>query len=312
MWSRPPGPIIVLMPKACGKPYTKPALPPGSGIRSIITGRNLRIPNDRQLFRQQQPIIHKMFFENISAVIDSPFQWTVLMVCAILIGMSKTGMQGINTISIPLLAIAFGAKPSTGLILPMLCFADLIAVVYYRRSAEWKYILKLLPAAVAGFGIALLADRFVPADQFRLLLAACIFAGLIVMWWTERRGGAGSITAKWWYSPAFGLLGGFTTMIGNAAGPVMSIYLLSMKLPKLSFVGTAAWFFLIVNYLKLPLQAFVWDNITSTTLAVNLLTVPAIFVGAVAGIALVKRFPERSYHMFIIVMTIISTVMLLF
>lgn len=250
--------------------------------------------------------------ESISGIINSPLQWTVLLLCAILIGMSKTGIQGINTLSIPLLAIAFGAKASTGLILPMLCMADLIAVIYYRRAAEWKYILKLLPTAIAGFFIALLVDMFVPADQFRRLMALCIFAGLAVMWWTERKGGASNLPAKWWYAPAFGLLGGFTTMIGNAAGPVMAVYLLSMKLPKLSFVGTSAWFFLIVNYLKLPLQIFVWDNISWPSLTLNALTIPFIGLGAVLGIIFVKKFPERSYRIFIIVMTVVSTLMLLF
>jgi len=113
----------------------------------------------------------------------------VLFFCALLIGMSKTGMQGINVISIPLMAMVFGAKPSTGVVLPMLCFADIIAVVCYRRAAEWKYIFKLLPTAVAGFFVAIFADSFVPQGQFKILIAACIFIGLAVMLWTERGGG---------------------------------------------------------------------------------------------------------------------------
>ena len=101
--------------------------------------------------------------------------WT-LFLCAVLVGMSKTGMQGINTISIPLMAIAFGAKPSTGVILPMLCFADLVAVCYYRRQTSWRIVLKLLPPAVAGFFLAIFVDSFVPTDEFRILIAFCIFS----------------------------------------------------------------------------------------------------------------------------------------
>lgn len=238
-------------------------------------------------------------------------QWGALMLAAVLIGMSKTGIQGINTISIPMLALAFGAKPSTGLILPMLCFADLIAVVYYRRSAEWKYILRLLPTAVAGFIVAILVDRFIPQEEFRRLMGLCILATLGVMFWSDRKGRAADVSGLWWYAPAFGLAGGFTTMIGNAAGPVMAVYLLSMRLPKLSFVGTSAWFFLIVNYLKIPLQVFVWDNITVSSLSLNLTTIPFILVGCLLGVWLVKRFPEGSYRKFIIVMTVISTILLL-
>ena len=239
------------------------------------------------------------------------WQWGVLCGAGLLIGMSKTGFQGINTPTIPLLALAFGARESTGIILPMLCLADLIAVVYYRRNAQWKYIVKLLPYAVAGFFLAILVDRYIPAAQFRYLMAGCIFSGLLFMLWQERRGKGDFVTDKWWYSPAFGLTGGFTTMIGNAAGPVMAIYLLSMKLPKFAFVGTSAWFFMIVNFLKLPLQIWVWDNITWESLAVDFMVLPAIVIGAVMGIRLVKRLPEKGYRKMILWLTVIATVMLL-
>lgn len=244
--------------------------------------------------------------------IEGPSDWVVLLFSALLIGMSKTGIQGITTITIPLLALTFGAKESTGLILPMLCFSDLVAVVYYRRAAEWKYIWKLLPSAVAGFFLALAVDRMIPAHEFKRLMAFCIFAGLGVMFWTGRKEKDNTLFSAWWYAPLFGLMGGFTTMIGNAAGPVMAVYLLSMRLPKYAFVGTSAWFFLVVNYLKLPLQIFVWENISLQSLALGLTTVPVMLVGALAGIRLVRMLPEEKYRKFIIVLTILSTFMLLF
>lgn len=250
--------------------------------------------------------------ELLTEFLSSPCRMFALFFTATFIGMSKTGMQGINTITIPIMALAFGAKPSTGVILPMLCFADLIAVIYYRRAAEWRYVLGLLPAAVAGFFLAIAVDKFVPAGSFGILMAFCIFLGLVVMFWTERGGVKSSFVDKWWYGPAFGLMGGFTTMIGNAAGPVMSVYLLSTRLPKYAFVGTAAWFFLLVNYMKIPLQVFVWDNITLGTLAIDALAIPFIFIGAVFGIWLVKKLPESKYRAFIIATTVLSTLMLLF
>ncbi|MDR1938418.1 MAG: sulfite exporter TauE/SafE family protein [Tannerellaceae bacterium] len=248
---------------------------------------------------------------DISLWIDSPYDWTLLFVCALLIGMSKTGIQGINVLVIPLMAINFGAKASTGLILPMLCFSDLIAVLYYRRTAEWKYIFKLLPSAIAGFFIAIAVDKLIPADEFRRLMAFCIFLGIGVMFWTGRTGKDHKMFTSWWYAPAFGLMGGFTTMIGNAAGPVMAVYLLSMRLPKYGFVGTSAWFFLVVNYLKLPLQVFVWDNISIASITLNAIAIPFMLIGAVAGIYFVKKVPEKSYRTFIITVTLLSTAMLL-
>lgn len=249
---------------------------------------------------------------DLSVWMQTPYDWTLLFACALLIGMSKTGIQGITLLAIPLMAINFGAKPSTGLILPMLCFSDLIAVFYYRRTAEWKYVFQLLPAAIVGFFVAIAVDKLIPADEFRRLMAICIFMGLAVMFWTEKKGKDSKMFTSWWYAPLFGLMGGFTTMIGNAAGPVMSVYLLSMRLPKYSFVGTSAWFFLVVNYLKLPLQIFVWDNISLTTVMLNAITIPFMVLGALIGIYFVKKIPEKSYRAFIIVVTVLSTLMLLF
>jgi uncharacterized membrane protein YfcA len=242
----------------------------------------------------------------------TPYDWTLLFVCALLTGMSKTGIQGITLLAIPLMAVNFGAKPSTGLILPMLCFSDLTAVFYYRRTAEWRYVFKLLPAAIAGFFVAIAIDKLIPASQFRLLMAICIFSGLAIMLRTEKKGADNKWAATRWYAPLFGLMGGFTTMIGNAAGPVLSVYLLSVRLPKYSFVGTSAWFFLVVNYLKLPLQLFVWNNISLTTLALNALTIPFMLAGAAAGVYFVRKVTEKSYRTFIILVTILSTLMLLF
>ncbi|MDR2937122.1 MAG: sulfite exporter TauE/SafE family protein [Rikenellaceae bacterium] len=254
-----------------------------------------------------------MFLFDFGEYVTGWQDWVALGVCAVLVGMSKTGIQGINTIVAPVLALVFGGKPSTGLLLPILCMADLIGVAYYRRHAEWKYILKLLPAAVVGFFVAIAVDRFVPDDKFRLLIGGSILISLGAMFWSERGNGrSGQLTSSWWFSPAFGLLGGFTTMIANAAGPVMGTYLLSMRLPKYAFVGTAAWFFLIVNYLKFPLQIFVWHNISGKSLLLDVMMLPMIGVGAVIGIRLVRRLPEKGFRNVIIGLTLLSALLLFF
>lgn len=231
---------------------------------------------------------------DITMWFNSPMQWGILFLSAFIIGMSKTGIQGLGLISVPLMALAFGAKPSTGLILPILCAADLIAVLYYRRKAEWRYVFNLLPAALAGFAVALYVDKIVPPAEFKHLLGGCLAGIMLVMFWTSRKGKENSLCSRWWYGPLFGLLGGFTTMIGNAAGPVMAIYLLSVRIPKYSFVGTNAWFFLVINYLKIPVQVFAWNNITLQSLMLDACTVPFVLLGGLAGILLVKRLPEKG------------------
>jgi len=239
-----------------------------------------------------------------------PWQWAAWICMGLFIGLSKTGFIGITAFIIPVIALIFGAKESTGIILPLLCFADLLAVWYYHSQAEWKYIIKLLPWTLAGFGTALFADRLVPVQEFKYLMGGCILAGIAVMIWNDTRSKSKPPPSTWWFSALFGIAGGFATMIGNVAGPIMTVFLLSMRLPKNSFVGTSAWFFLIVNYMKLPIQILVWNNITVQNLIFGLTVVPAIIAGAILGILLIKKISEPLYRKTMIALTLVSAVLL--
>ena len=252
----------------------------------------------------------KALFDFLISYPLSPVEWYAVIFCALLVGMSKTGINTIGMLAVPVLAIIFGAKQSTGILLPMLCCADLFAVTYYRRSAEWKYVVRLLPWALAGFGVAMLTDHLIPAKGFKTLIGGCIFAGLGVMLWNEFRGKDTELPTAWWFSALFGVMGGFSAMIGNAAGSIMSVFLLSMRLPKNSFVGTTAWFFMIINLLKFPLQIFMWHNITIETLQLGFALLPAIAAGVFLGIVFVKRVSEKNFRNLAYVLTSVSTLLL--
>ena len=239
-----------------------------------------------------------------------PWQWVAWISLGIFIGLSKTAFNGITSVIVPVIAIIFGARASTGLNLPLLCFADILAVGYYHHHTNWNYILKLLPWTLAGFGVALLVAQIVPEKEFSYLMGGPILAGLIVMVWNDFNRKDSPPPSAWWFSAIFGIAGGFSTTIGNIAGPIMSVFLLSMRLPKKNFVGTAAWFYLIVNYLKLPVQIFLWKNITVQTVLFDLTLVPVIIIGAVLGVYLVKKISEPIYRKTIMVLTLISTVLL--
>ena len=239
------------------------------------------------------------------------FQWVILSLTALSIGMSKTGVQGVMLLAVPYMAMAVGAKESTGVILPMLCMADSIAVVYYKRIADWKVVVKLLPTAILGFFVAIFVDRLIPTEEFRQLMGWTLVLALAVMIWSEIFGKENKWMKKWWYSAIFGLLGGFTTMIGNAAGPVLSVYMLSMRKDKMEYIGINAWFFLVVNMLKVPLQIFVWDNISWDSFSLNLAMLPIIGIGAWMGVGIVNLFPEKAFRRFIQIVTILSVVMML-
>ncbi len=237
-------------------------------------------------------------------------QWLLMAVCALFIGMSKVGVPGVSMIVVPVLAIIFGGKQSTGVLLPILMIADLFGVLYYRRHAQWSYLWKIIPWAFVGIGLALWVGEVVNDGQFKNIIAILVFLCIGLMLWRDRRKEQ-FFPDQWWFAAAMGILGGFATMIGNVAGPIFAIYLLAMHLPKNSFIGTSAWFFLIVNYSKFPLHIFVWKTISWSSLTLDLITIPAIALGAFLGIQLVKILPENVYRNAVIVITALSAFLLL-
>lgn len=242
----------------------------------------------------------------------TPLDWGLILLGAILVGFAKTGLSGVGTLAVLLLASVFEARPSTGILLPMLCLGDLFALRYYHRHAEWSHVLRLLPWALVGVGIGLGVGNLVDEKQFRLIMALTILAGLAIMIWRSRQDAAAAIPTHWAFAGAMGLVAGFTTMIGNAAGPVMAVYLLSMRLPKYAFIGTGAWYFFIVNLLKVPLHIWVWGTITGRTFLLDLLLLPAIAVGAVLGVRLIRVLPERPFRATILALTALAALRMLF
>ncbi|WP_423127928.1 sulfite exporter TauE/SafE family protein [Gaoshiqia sp. Z1-71] len=238
-------------------------------------------------------------------------QWSLMALCGLLIGMSKVGVPGVSLIVVPTLAFIFGGKQSTGVLLPILMMADVFAVAYYRRHAQWTYLVKILPWAFLGLGLGLWVGEIVNDEQFKDTMAILVFVCIGLMLWKDRKKDKQFFPDKWWFAASMGVLGGFATMIGNVAGPIFAIYLLAMHLPKNNFIGTTAWFFMIVNFVKFPLQLFVWKNISWHSLSLDLVTLPAIALGAFFGIRLVKILPEHTYRAAVIIITAVSAFLLL-
>ncbi len=236
----------------------------------------------------------------------SSFQIFLYLSCGMLIGMSKTGLSGAGLLVVPIMAGLFGGKSSTGILLPMLIAADVFAVYYYHRHAQWRYIFLALPWAVAGVVLGTLFGASVNDLLFKNILAVIILTAIGLMLWQDFRNKQAPIPDTWWFGALLGLIGGFTTMVGNAAGPIMALYLLSMHLPKNSYIGTAAWFFFIINLIKVPFHVFAWHTINFQTLQINLVVLPAIGLGVVAGINLIKLFPEKAYRYFIVFTTCLA------
>lgn len=192
----------------------------------------------------------------------------------------------------------------------MLCFADLFAVKYYNRHADFKYIIKLMPYTFIGLLLGVMVGHHISENGFRTLLALTILCVGILMLLSDIKKKSLTIPEVWWFPAIMGLAGGFISMVGNAAGSVMALYFLSMRLPKNNFIGTTAWFFFIMNLTKIPLHFFVWKTITLETFLFDLMQIPAIAIGAFLGIQIIKVFPEKIYRLFIIVSVLISATLL--
>ncbi len=234
--------------------------------------------------------------------------WTVLAIAGFFIGVSKTGIPGLGMLSITMTALVIPARLSTGVILPMLILGDIFAVAYYRRHAQWKYLIKLIPWAAAGIIIGYLALGRMNDQQLRpiigfivLLILGLNEADILDQW---------NIPARWWFAAAIGLSAGFTTMIANAAGSIMIIYLLAMRLPKQEFIGTGAWYFFLLNWFKVPFSASL-GLINPDSLMLNLKIAPAIIIGSLSGIRLVKIIPQKVFEAIIKVLTVIAAIKLI-
>ena len=248
---------------------------------------------------------------DFSDLLQGPGSWALFFFCAMLIGMSKTGVQNIGTATIPLFALLFGAKHSTGIVLPMLCMADLLAVIYYRKKFHRDWVIKPMPWALMGLVVALILGDNVPESSFKIIMGGCILLGVATMIGMNRPENLERIRTSRWFAPLIGFVLGFSTMIGNAAGPILTVYLLATRLPKFAFVATGAWFIMTLNYLKIPLQIFVWDNVSWAGFLLSLTGLPFILLGGVIGIKIVHLLPERQFRLLMITLTVISTLFLL-
>jgi uncharacterized membrane protein YfcA len=240
------------------------------------------------------------------------FGWVVIAVCAVMVGTTKTGMPGLGILIVPLMALVLPTRQSTGILLGILILADLFAVTYHRRNARWGHVLRLLPAAFAGIVAGYFGLKFVNDQQLKPIIGGIVLVMLAVNYWRNRaKGEDAPVPTQWWFAVALGFMAGVTTMMANAAGPIMIIYLLAMRLPKVEFVGTGAWFFFVVNWLKVPFSANL-DLMTAESVKLNLMMLPFIAIGAVAGIFLLRRIPQKAFNVIVQILAAAAAIKLLF
>lgn len=242
----------------------------------------------------------------------TPLQWVMVVVGATGIGVTKAGFAGVGFVHLVLFALVFGPRESTGMILPMLVVGDILAVVAFRQHARWDYMRHMLPPACLGVIIgAVVMWQITDDGMFRPLMGWILVLlttmQLVHMWKPHLFARAPHSKPFAWGT---GLLAGWTTMLANGAGPIITLFSLAIGLPKFELVGTGAWFFLIMNTFKLPFS-YGLGLIGGSSLTLNLLLIPPIVVGIVVGRWLTHTVPQGLFNALLLVLTAIAALRLI-
>ncbi len=223
------------------------------------------------------------------------WQWALALFGALLVGVAKTGISGLAPLFIVIFANLLPTRQATGLVLPLLICGDIVAVASYRGHAQWRTLWRLFPWAAAGVVLGYLALGRVNDRQARMLIGAIILALAGLYELARIRPDRVRPPSQFWLAAVMGVLAGFTTLVANAAGPLMVIYLLAIGLPKMEFMGTGAVFFLLLNCFKVP---FVLNLglINPGSLALNLALAPAVLAGTWLGRKILFRMNQGLFE----------------
>ncbi|MBI4903864.1 MAG: sulfite exporter TauE/SafE family protein [Acidobacteria bacterium] len=225
--------------------------------------------------------------------------------CAFNIGVAKTGMPGLGILAIPLFVVTVGdARLSAGWLLPILLSGDIFAVFYYRRHAAAGKLFSLAPSVAVGLAAGSFMLRF--DDRVLRPIVGFIILSMLILYLIRKRSVNPLPTEGVVYTSFYGGFAGFATMIANAAGPVMNIYLLSKRLTREEFVATGAWFFFLVNLSKLPVYLN-HGMISGKSLAFDAVLLPASIGGALMGRKLLALMPERVFEWSVTVLAFLAT-----
>jgi uncharacterized protein len=244
--------------------------------------------------------------------------WAVLLIAAAFAGFSKTAIGGAGVVAAALAALVLPARASTGTILPLLIAGDFVAVAVYRRSANWRLIGRLAPWVLAGIAVGVVFLDRVRGNQamklsIGILILVVLATHLVVGGRLKERlaHGSGPVTTA--QRLAAGLAGmgvGFTTMVANSAGAIMTVYLLLSGVTMLEFLGTGAWFFLIINLVKVPFSLQL-GLIEPSSLRLDAALLPGLAVGCLIGAVLIRQLDPRHFERAALGMAAVSAVFLL-
>jgi hypothetical protein len=245
-------------------------------------------------------------------MLEDPSVYGLALLAAFCIGMSKAGFSGISMVSVILLAEIYGAKASVGLALPLLIAADLMAYPAFLKHGSWRPVWRLLGPALVGLAIGWWMLAEISNADARRVIGSCVLAmvGLqAVRRWQpvffDR------LADSQGFGLGAGVMGGFSTMLANAAGPVVQLYLMARRVPKMELIGIGARFFLLINLIKVPLNGRL-ALINEASLWENARLLPGVIVGIFGGRWLVQRVPQAAFEWMVVIFSTFAGLRLVF
>jgi uncharacterized membrane protein YfcA len=240
-----------------------------------------------------------------------PWQWVLALAGSFAIGVSKTGISGLGMLAVVIFANLLPAKLSAGFVLPMLVMADVVAVTSYRRHAVWSHLWRLFPWTALGVLLGFLTMGRIDNRQAGWLIGIIVLALVVLHLVRRARAKEGEPEHAWWFAPVIGVLAGFTTLVANAAGPLMVIYLLAMRLPKMEYMGTGAWYFMLMNLFKVPFMINL-GLVTTESIKGNLLLAPAVLAGALIGRVILRKLNQKLFENLALLLSVAAGLNLLY
>jgi uncharacterized protein len=230
-----------------------------------------------------------------------------------MVGVSKAGITGLSILSIALFNhVLPSSKQASGIVLPLLIFGDVVAVFAYCKHTQWRYLWRLFPWTAAGVVLGYLTLGRISDHTARILVGWIIISLAALSYWRRYLSAPGDEAPVfyWPVGAAIGMAAGFITLVANAAGPLMAIYLVAMRLPKMEYVGTAAVFFLLLNLFKVPFMVDL-GLITTQSFGFNLALAPAVLLGALAGRWLLMRVNQNLFEQMVLILSAIGGILLI-
>jgi uncharacterized protein len=230
-----------------------------------------------------------------------------------MVGVSKAGITGLSILSIALFNHVFpSSKQASGLVLPLLIFGDFVAVFSYRKHTQWHYLWRLFPWTAVGVVLGYFTLGRVSDHTARIMVGWIIVCLAALSYWRRYVSAPSDKTPDfhWSVGAGIGMTAGFITLVANAAGPLMAIYLVAMRLPKMEYVGTAAVFFMLLNLFKVPFMVDL-GLITTQSFGFNLALAPAVLLGALAGRWLLIRVNQNMFEQLVLLLSAVGGILLI-